>query len=51
MSARDARNFLDQAKDLLDIAAIQTFINGGEVYVVEPHELPDPGMVAAVFRY
>jgi len=38
-------------EDLLDLAAIQTFLNGGAVYVVSPEEIPDSGQMAAVFRY
>ncbi len=45
----------DEAKpgreDLLDLAAIETFLNGGTVYAVEPGEMPDQSNVAAVFRY
>src|SRR4030043_190485 len=37
--------------DLLEFAAIQTLLNGGTVYVVEPEKMPDTGPVAAVFRY
>ena len=38
-------------EDLLDLAAIQTFLNGGAVYVVSPEDIPDSGQMAAVFRY
>jgi hypothetical protein len=38
-------------EDLSDLAAIQTFLNGGAVYVVSPEEVPDGGQMAAVFRY
>ena len=38
-------------EDLLDFAAIQTFLNGGAVYVVDPAEVPDNTSMAAVFRY
>ena len=37
--------------DLLEFAAIQTLLNGGTVYVVEPEKMPDTGPLAAVFRY
>jgi hypothetical protein len=37
--------------DLLNLAAIQTFLNGGTVYAVEPNKVPDTAPVAAVFRY
>jgi Bacterial archaeo-eukaryotic release factor family 3 len=39
------------AQDLLNLAAIQTFANGGIVYAVAPAEVPGGGPVAAVFRY
>lgn len=38
-------------EDLLDAAAIQTLINGGIVYAVEPQKMPDEAAIAAVFRY
>jgi hypothetical protein len=38
-------------EDLLEFAAIQTILNGGTVYVVEPEKMPDAGSLAAVFRY
>ena len=38
-------------EDLLEFAAIQTLLNGGTVYVVEPGTMPDTGSLAAVFRY
>ncbi|MFA4904322.1 MAG: hypothetical protein WC600_16430 [Desulfobaccales bacterium] len=37
--------------DLLDLAATQTLLNGGAVYAVEPSEVPDETLLAAVFRY
>ncbi len=37
--------------DLLDLAAIQSILNGGTVYAVEPKQVPDHGLLAAVFRY
>ncbi len=37
--------------DLLDFAAIQTFLQGGSVYAVEPNHVPDEAPLAAVFRY
>jgi hypothetical protein len=39
------------SEDLLDFAAIQTILHGGRVYVVDPDEVPDSGLAAAVFRY
>ena len=38
-------------EDLLEFTAIQTLLNGGTVYVVEPETMPDTGSLAAVFRY
>jgi hypothetical protein len=37
--------------DLLDLAAVQTFLSGGNVYVTDPEEMPAYGPMAAVFRY
>jgi Bacterial archaeo-eukaryotic release factor family 3 len=37
--------------DLLDFAAVHTFLNGGTVHAVNPREMPDDGQVAALFRY
>lgn len=38
-------------QDLYDQAAIQTVINGGQVFVVNPDDVPGDGPLAAVFRY
>jgi hypothetical protein len=38
-------------EDLLDAAAVQTILNGGTVYAVEPEKVPDKTPLAAVFRY
>ncbi|MGH8593100.1 MAG: hypothetical protein ACREV3_04395 [Gammaproteobacteria bacterium] len=38
-------------EDLLDLAAVQTYLNGGTVYVVEPDEVPGGDISAALFRY
>jgi hypothetical protein len=37
--------------DLLDLAATQTLLRGGAVYVVEPSQVPDKALLAAVMRY
>jgi hypothetical protein len=37
--------------DVLDLAATQTLLHGGAVYAVEPAEIPDATLLAAVFRY
>jgi len=38
-------------QDLLDLAAVHTFLNRGKVYVVSPEEMPAGKPVAAIFRY
>jgi len=38
-------------EDLLDLAAVHTFLSGGTVYAVRPEEMPDEGPAAAVLRY
>jgi len=38
-------------RDLLNLAAVHTFLNNGAVYAVEPGEVPGGGLLAAVFRY
>jgi len=38
-------------EDLLDLAAIQSILNGGTVYALEPEQVPDHALLAAVFRY
>lgn len=38
-------------QDLLDAAAVQSILNGGTVYAVEPEHVPDNALLAAVFRY
>lgn len=37
--------------DLLDLAAIQTILNGGAVYALKPELMPDEAPIAAIFRY
>jgi hypothetical protein len=39
------------SEDLLDMAAIQTVVNGGMVYAVEPDAIPENAPAIAVFRY
>lgn len=39
------------SEDLLDRAAVETFVNSGTVYAVEPEEVPEGGPAAAIFRY
>lgn len=38
-------------EDLLDFAAIHTFLNGGSVYATSPDNLPENVPIAATFRY
>ncbi|MGG6293352.1 hypothetical protein ACQ4M4_02920 [Leptolyngbya sp. AN02str] len=38
-------------EDLLNAAAIQTLLNSGTVYALEPGQVPDDAPVAAIFRY
>jgi hypothetical protein len=39
------------SEDLLNLAALHTFLNGGVVYAVEPDAVPSNQSVAAVYRY
>jgi hypothetical protein len=39
------------SEDLLDRAAVLTFVNSGRVLAVDPAEVPGGGPVAAIFRY
>jgi len=38
-------------EDLLDLAAVQTILHGGTVYIMKPDEMGDHGPIAAIFRY
>ncbi len=38
-------------EDLLDFAAVHTFLNSGVVYPVPQEEIPEEGQLAAIFRY
>ncbi|MHB9097584.1 MAG: hypothetical protein ACYC5X_07160, partial [Syntrophales bacterium] len=38
-------------EDLLEVAAVQTFLNGGSVFIMPPEKMPDATDLAAVFRY
>jgi len=38
-------------EDLLDLAALHTLSNGGTIYAVEPEEVPENNLIAAIFRY
>jgi hypothetical protein len=37
--------------DLLDLSATQTLLHGGAVYAMEPDEVPEKALLAAIFRY
>jgi hypothetical protein len=39
------------SEDLLDLAAVQTFLNGGTVYAVPQQEVPSGQAMAGIFRY
>lgn len=39
------------SEDLLDLAAVQSYLHGGAVHVVAPAEVPGGEPLAAVFRY
>jgi hypothetical protein len=39
------------SEDLLDRAAIETLLNGGAVYTVEPEAVPDSSPIVALLRY
>jgi hypothetical protein len=38
-------------EDLLDLAAVYTYLNGGTIYAVKPEDMPDETPLAAIFRY
>lgn len=38
-------------QDLIDLAAVMTYANGGAVYVVAPDDMPGGGDLAAVYRF
>ena len=38
-------------QDLLDLAAVQTLLQGGIVYAVEPEQMPVAADIVAIFRY
>ena len=39
------------SQDLLDLAAVQTFLNGGAVYAIPADQIPEESPVAAILRY
>lgn len=38
-------------EDLLDFAAVHTYLNGGTVYALKPEAMPDEMPLSAIFRY
>jgi hypothetical protein len=38
-------------EDLYDLAAVHTYLNGGNVYAVTPDKMPTEAEIAALFRY
>lgn len=38
-------------QDLLDFAAVQTLLNGGKVYALDPDDMPDEAPLSSIFRY
>jgi hypothetical protein len=45
------KQFQPGDRDLLDYAAAQTLLNGGQVFALEMEQMPVEGPLAAVFRY
>lgn len=39
------------SEDLLDRAVVQTYLNGGKVFAVDPQEVPEGHPAVAIFRY
>lgn len=49
---RGTRNTLRATNlDLLDLAAVQTILNGGRVFALHPEQMAGGASVAAIFRY
>ena len=44
-------NRTPQGEDFLDRAVVQTLLNGGTVYGMEPDQMPDEALLAAIFRF
>ena len=47
----DLHDQMESGDDLLDLAAVQTYLKGGTVYAVEPEIVPGGTSAAAVLRY
>lgn len=41
----------NEDEDLLDLAFAQTYLNGGDVYALDPEKIPEAVGAAAIFRY
>jgi len=50
-SLEQHQEFQPGGQDLLDLAAVQTLLNGGEVFALKPDDMPDDNSLAAIFRY
>ena len=50
-SLEQQQEFRPGDQDLLDLAAVQTLLNGGAVYALEPGMMPDEAPISAIFRY
>lgn len=50
-SGEVTENNATQPQDLLDLAAVQTFLQGGTVYTLASEDMPDAVPVAAIYRY
>jgi hypothetical protein len=38
-------------RDLFDLAAVNTLLNGGTVYALDPDKMPEKAQLAAIYRY
>lgn len=44
--------FVDvKSEDLIDLSAAETFLNNGNIYVLSREQMPDSGLVAALYRW
>ena len=41
----------DGGDNLVDKAVVKTLLNGGEVHIVGPEDMPAESQMAAIFRY
>lgn len=40
-----------ESEDLIDLSAAETFLNNGNIYVFNKEQMPDTGVVAALYRW